>query len=95
MNMPTVPTVRLFQPAGDVGMFVSRVVVDHQMNVQIGGNMTFDQSQEAQELLVAVSRSTIGDDLPGGGVQRREQGGGPVPFVIVGHGTRPPRFERQ
>ena len=46
MGVPAVPTAGMFQPAGDVLVFVSGVVVDHQMNVQIGGNLPVDQFQK-------------------------------------------------
>ena len=76
-------------------MFVSGVVVDHQMNVQILGNLLFDQFQKPQKLLVTVAGRQSEMIFPVAVIERREQGGGPVAFVVMGHGSRPSGFERQ
>jgi hypothetical protein len=48
------------------------------MDVHIFRDGQLDLAQEAQELLVQVAGLALGDHLPGGHVQGREQGGGAV-----------------
>ena len=70
---------------GDVGVLVGGVVVQDQMDLEGLGNLGVDGLEEGQELLVAVSRQALADDLAGEHVQRCEQGGGAVTLVVVGH----------
>lgn len=54
------------KPGFDLGMLVGGVVVDHQLQGELLGRVAIDRAQEAQELLVAVSRHAFADDLAGG-----------------------------
>jgi hypothetical protein len=68
------------QPGLHLRMLVRRIVVHHQVQIDVGiggGEM----AQEGQELLVAMSRLAYSGDLPGGDLERGEQGGGAVPDV--------------
>ena len=61
------------QPGPDLGVFVGGVVVHHQ--VQRAGRVgPGDLAQEGEELLVPVPGFAGRGDLPGGDLQRREQG---------------------
>ena len=65
------------------------VVVDDQVNVQIGQGLAVDPVEETNELLVAVALHAVADDLAIEQVERREQGGRAVALVVVGHGAGP------
>ena len=56
------------QPASDFGLFVSSVVVDDQMNIQILRDITLDVLQKAEKLLMPVTRLTAGQNFSGGQV---------------------------
>ena len=61
------------QPSLDLRMFVGRIVVHHQVDVQIRWHLPVDQSQESEEVLVAVALLALGDHTTRGDIQRREQ----------------------
>ena len=65
-------------------MFVSSVVIDDEMDVEVVRHTAVDLTQESEELLMTVSRFTAGDDSPGGHIESREQSGRAVTFVIMG-----------
>ena len=71
------------QPSLDLRMFVGRIVVNHQVDLQIGRHLPVDQSQESQEVLMAVALLALGDHPTGGDVQRHEQGGRAMADIIV------------
>ena len=54
-------------------MSVSRIVVDDQVEVQIGRHLPVDQSQEGQEVLVAMAFLALGNHTTGGDVQGGER----------------------
>jgi hypothetical protein len=74
----------LGQPRADVGVFVSGVVVNDQVHIEVGRNLCVDVAQKAQKLLVPMARLALGDDAAVGHVERRKQGRGAVPIVVVG-----------
>ena len=78
-----------FQPPFDRRRLVGGVVVDDQVNVQIGQGLAVDPVEETNELLVAVALHAVADDLAIEQVERREQGGRAVALVVVGHGAGP------
>ncbi len=51
------------EPAFDLGVLVGAVVVDDEVDVATGGDVGVDVPEEAQELLVAVPRFALGEDL--------------------------------
>ena len=53
------------------------------MDVQLGGNGLVDRDQELAELGGAVAAVEVGDHFAGGYVERGEQAGHPVPYVVV------------
>ena len=52
-----------FEPTLDPGMFVSAVVVDDEMEIQVERRLDVDELKEPDEFLMAVSRHTIADHL--------------------------------
>jgi hypothetical protein len=80
-----VVTGSLRQPGTDFGVLLGAIVVHDQVHVQILGNGFLDLAQEAQEFLVPMPGLALGDHLAGGHIQGREQGGGAVAVVVVGH----------
>ena len=85
------PHLSLRGRASLYGVFVSAVVVDNQVEVQVLGDGLLDLAQKAQELLVPVAGLALGDHLPCGHVQRREQGCGAVADVVMGDALDVPR----
>src|SRR5208337_2586287 len=71
------------KPAFDGGVFMAAIVVSNQMNLQFVGNVALDQSQKAEELLVAVMGPALRQDLPVCNIQRREQRRGPMAGIVV------------
>ena len=57
-----------------------------------GRDFLLQRVQETDELLVPVSGHVASDD---GALERGEQGGGPVPLVVVGHRAGPTLLHRQ
>ena len=58
-----VETEVLAQPGFDPWMFVGRVVVHDEMQVQVGRRLRVDELEEADKLLMPVSRHAIADDF--------------------------------
>ena len=79
----SVPTRSLGKPFADQLGLVRRGVVDDDVDVEIIGNVLLDEVEEAPKLPGAVTRQTFANDLAGGDVERRKQGGGAVPLVVV------------
>ena len=73
------------EPALHSGMFVGRMVVHDQMNLLVLGSLALDQTQKLEPLAVAVFSQASSDHAAVECVERREQGGRAVAFVIVGH----------
>ena len=69
------------KPALDVGVLVGAVVVDDEVQGQVG----IDVSEEAQELLEAMARLVLGKDPAGDDIQGGEECGGAVADVAVRH----------
>jgi len=83
------------QPGLDLRMLVGGVVVDDQVNVEIGGHRRFDCAQEAEKLLMTVAWLALRQHLPGQHVQGREQRRRSVPLVIMGHALDIAEAQRQ
>ena len=71
------------------------IVVDDEMEIETGGGLLVDQFEKAQELAMSMARHASPDDLAVQHVQRREQGGGAVALVVVGHGAGAPLLHGQ
>lgn len=63
------------------GSAVGRQVVQHDVDVEILGDVEVDPLEEAQHLGPAVTRLGVVEDLAGGDVHGGEQVGGSVPAV--------------
>lgn len=55
-------TRTLGEPGADSGVFVSGVIVDDRMHIEIDGNLSVDVTQETEELLMSMARFALGDD---------------------------------
>src|SRR5712692_4598255 len=78
-----------------MGMLVSTVVVEDEMQVQTCWELSIQSPQERQELLIAMTRHAIGDDGSFQYIQRSEQGRGSMPFVVMRHRSATPFLHRQ
>src|SRR5205823_3259115 len=67
----------------DLGMFVRAIVVQNQMELQLFWKLLIQSAQEPQELLVAMSREALANDLALENFQRRKQRRSPVAHVIM------------
>ena len=80
-----VPTRTAGEPSLDLGMLVRGVVVDDEMDVELGRHIGLDVAQECEELLVTMAGFALGDDRAVEHVEGGEQGGGAVTLVVVGN----------
>ena len=64
-------------------MLVRSVVIEDQMDVRPAVDRLLDPIQKSQKLLMPMPRLAFADDRSFQNVQRGEEGGCPVPFVIV------------
>src|SRR6266702_3448309 len=74
----------LGQPVADHQGLMGAVVVQDQMNVQRCGHGLLDGVEEVAELAGAMPLLGLADDPAGPGVERGEQTGGAVTFVVMG-----------
>ena len=84
-----------FNPALHGGRLVSGVVVNDEMEIEVGRGPLVDQFEKAQELAMSMPRHAGADDSAVQHVQCREQGGGAVALVVMGHGTGTPLLHGQ
>lgn len=71
-------------PGFDAGVLVGPVVVDNQMQVQMGRGVGIDPLEEPDKLLMPVPRHTISDDLAIEHAQGRKERGRAIALVVVG-----------
>src|SRR6266850_357426 len=57
-----VPTRTACKPSSDLGMLVGGVVVDNEMDVELGRHIGLDVAQEGEELLMTVAGFALGND---------------------------------
>ena len=76
-------------------MFVGAVIVQHQMELQLLGELIIQLTQESQELLVAMPWKALADDFAFQDFQRGEQRRGPMADIIMSEGAAPAFLERQ
>jgi len=67
------PTRTAREPSSDFGMLLGRVVVDNEMDVELGRHIGLDVTQEGEEFLVTAAEFALGDDHPVEGVESDEQ----------------------
>ena len=83
------------KPSADLGMFVRGVIIEDDMHRLVRWHAGIDGIEEADELLMAVLLHVAPDHGAIEDVERGEQRGRSVAFVIMGHRAEPPFFERQ
>ena len=76
------------QPGHDLRVLVGAVVVQDRVHQLAGRDRGLDRVQEADELLVPVPLHAPAQHRAVQHVERREQRGGAVAFVVVGRGRR-------
>jgi hypothetical protein len=76
-------------------MFVRRVIVSDEMEIEVLWRVAIDGAQEAQELLMTMPVHALADDVSARHVERGEQCRRAVPLVIMGHGSGSTLFHRQ
>ena len=59
------------QPGLDLGMLVGGVVVDHEMDVEMGRHAGVDMPQEGEEFLVPVAPLALGEHFSGGDIESK------------------------
>src|SRR5271156_2128305 len=74
------------QPLAHLRVLVGCVVVDDGVDLLSRRHLRLDGVEEADELLVPVALHIAADDGAVEDVEGREQRGGTVAFVVVGHG---------
>ena len=89
------PSRMVGEPRQDIGMFVGRVVVGDGVNDFSSWYGALNGVQESNELLMPMLFHTPPDDGSVEDVERREQCGHAVAFVIVGHGSAFSGFQWQ
>jgi hypothetical protein len=62
----------------DLGVLVSGVVIDDEMDIEIVGHVGIDVTQEREDFLVPMTLLALADDLAAGDIQGSEQRGGAV-----------------
>jgi hypothetical protein len=72
------------QPVADQLRLVGAVVVQDQVNVQLGRHVAFDGVEEAAKLHGAMAALGLTDQGAGFSIQRGKQTGGAVTGIIVG-----------
>ena len=83
------------QPRFHIGVFVRRVIIDNEVDLQPYRHLLFDGFQKIQELVMAVFGDTRSDDLSRGDLQSGEQSGGAIALVVVRHGFPAALLHRQ
>lgn len=68
----------------------SGIIVDNEMEIEAGRGRLIDQSEKVQEVAMPMARHARPNNCAVQHVQRREQGGGAVTLVILGHGAGTP-----
>src|SRR5207237_7253013 len=79
-----VPTRTASEPSSDLGVLVGGVVIDDEMDVELGRQIGLDVTQEGKKLLMAMARFALGNDRAIEHVEGGEQGGGAVALVVMG-----------
>jgi len=76
------------KPGPDIRVLVGGVVVQDQVHLDPGWNLRVDDLEELQELAVSVLGQAGSDHCSGEHLECREQRGGAVPLVVMGHRRR-------
>ena len=92
MNLKSRP---LCQPESDLGMLVSGIVVDDEMDRKIFGYDLIDALEESKKLLMAMAWFAFGEDSPGGDVERGKESGGAMTNVVMSDAFHVAQAHRQ
>ena len=65
------------------------------MDVEVVRRFLVDEVEEFDPFLVPMARHARADDVARQRAQRRKEGSGPIPLVVVRHRTGPPLLDRQ
>src|SRR6185312_11699757 len=90
-----VETGMLGQPSLDRRVFMGRVVIRDQMQAEAFGGAAVDEPEKLKPFLVTMALHAFADHLAGGDIKGGEQRCRSMPFVVVGHRSRPPLLHRQ
>jgi hypothetical protein len=71
-------------------MFMRGVIINEDVNRRLFGHSGFNDVEEADELLMAMTLHTLADDLTFEHVKGSEQGCGALPFVVMRQGCGAP-----
>ena len=83
------------EPGADLVLLVRRVIVEDHVDGLVRRHLALDAVEEADELLMAVALHVLPDDRSIQNVERREQRGRAVAFVVMGHGAGAALLHRQ
>src|SRR3974390_895862 len=85
----------LVEPRDDVRMLVGGKVVDDDMDGVFLGHSGVDDVQKADKLLMAMTLHALAPDLAIENIERCEQSGDAMTFVVMGHSAGAPLLHRQ
>jgi len=83
------------KPPADARRFVRPVVVENEMDVELGRHARVDCLEELQELLTAMSPMALTNDFSRGDIERRKERGRAVPSVVMRAPLGDPGLERE
>lgn len=73
----------LGQPAVNQRGFVSSIVVQNQMDLKMGRDLSIDGVEECTKLYRSVPTMQLTNNLAAFGIQGSEQGSGAVPRIVI------------
>ncbi len=83
------------QPVLHGRRFVGGVIIEDQMQIEMGGRLSIDLFEESQELVCPMAWHTFADNRARCHIERGEERRGAVAFVIMGHGSGAALLQRQ
>ena len=83
------------QPALHGRCLVGGVVVEDQMQIEMGGGLAINLPEEGQELVCPMAGQTFADDFAGRDVERGKKRRSAVALLIMGHGSGAAFLQRQ
>ena len=83
------------EPYPNSRMLVRGVVVENDVDVELGRDGPLDLTEESQEFLMPMARHAFVEDLASGHVQSSEEGRGTVTFVVMRHRSSTPFLQGQ
>jgi len=72
------------EPSAHLGMLVGGIVVNDEMNVELGRRLVVNDPQEGEKLLMAMTLAAFADHLAGGHIEGGEQRRGSVTHIVMG-----------